>query len=671
MISGPIIKYRSDIDGLRAVAVLPIVLFHAGYEWISGGFIGVDIFFVISGYLISSIILNDVALGRFSYARFYERRIRRIVPALLLVLLATLAAGYFVLLPAEYIDLAQSALAAAAFVPNVYFWATSSTYFGLDIAITPLLHTWSLGIEEQFYIAFPALAYLLASRCTRRVMVWILSSLLVFSLAANLLVVQANAKFAFYMIPTRAWELLAGVFLSLGVLPQIKKLSTATVLSLLGAVLIVLPMFVLDETSLFPGINAVPPVLGTALIIYSGEHHQTIVSRILSLKALVAIGLISYSLYLWHWPVTVYTNMYWESALNRPFVVALSVALAYLSYRFIETRFRHSAHVPTPAGRPRELALGAVLVSVACLGVIITVGLPHRVPADAWEVVAHKAGSWKDSCRQFTNNPEYDADICMLGNSETEPSFLIWGDSHARSIATALDIAATELGTSGVLIHGCRPLRGVYRKGEHQCQHLNEEVLRFINSRDSLERIFLAGYWRIPFLGQGYDNSSYLIMDDETVLRSPAENQRVFGRGLERTVTALKDRDVIVIQDIPEVGSQFGKSVANHIARRVWLGSTTAEELVFQAGIDSFEQDIQLMVTSLLPGSRYLEVKPFLCADDDCPLLNEGKLIYRDGDHLSEYGASLLVPVFLRYLTDRNAAFVPAAPPPRGVRHAG
>jgi len=233
--------------------VIPIVLFHAGYEWISGGFIGVDIFFVISGYLISSIILEDVSRGRFSCARFYERRIRRIVPALLLVVLATMAGGYFLLLPAEYIDLAQSALGAAAFVPNVYFWATSSTYFGLDIAITPLLHTWSLGIEEQFYIGFPILAYLLASRCSRRLMVSILVGLLIVSLAANLLVVQADAKFAFYMIPTRAWELLAGVVLSLGALPQIRKISTANTLSLLGAGLVLGPMFALDETRCFQG----------------------------------------------------------------------------------------------------------------------------------------------------------------------------------------------------------------------------------------------------------------------------------------------------------------------------------------------------------------------------------------------------------------------------------
>ncbi len=631
------------------------MLFHAGYEWISGGFIGVDIFFVISGYLISSIILDDVSRGRFSYASFYERRIRRILPALLLVVLATMAGGYFLLLPAEYIDLAQSALAAAAFVPNVYFWATSSTYFGLDIAITPLLHTWSLGIEEQFYIGFPILAYLLASRCSRRLMVSILAGLLIVSLATNLLVVQADAKFAFYMIPTRAWELLAGVVLSLGALPQIRKLSTANGLSLLGAGLVLGPMFALDETSVFPGINAIPPVLGAALIIYAGEHQQTIVSRVLSNKAFVAIGLVSYSLYLWHWPVTVYANMYWESPFNRPFIVALSVGLAYLSYRFVETRFRRNAHMTETPGGPRELVLAAGLVSVTCLGILVTAGLPHRVPAEAWKVVAQSKGSWKSSCRQFTDHAEFDAVICTLGEAESAPSFLLWGDSHARSIATALDLAATELGVSGLLIHGCRSLRGVYRKGEHQCRDLNEEVLQFIENQDSLQQIFLAGYWRIPFLGQGYDNSSYLIMDDETVLRSPAENQRVFRRGLARTVAALSDREVIVIQDIPEVGSRFGKSVANHIVRRVWLASNTMEELIFQAGVDSFDQDFREMVTSLLAESQYLEVKPLLCLTDDCPLLADGKLIYRDGDHLSEYGASLLTPIFVECLARARA----------------
>ena len=647
------IKYRAEIDGLRAIAVIPIVLFHAGYDWISGGFIGVDVFFVISGYLISSIILDEVSRGHFSFIKFYERRIRRILPALFTMLLATTLAAYFFLLPEEYTALVQSTLAAAAFFPNIYFWLTSSTYFGLDIVTTPLLHTWSLGVEEQFYILFPAILYGLISRCHRKTCISMIIVLLVLSLIANVLVVEvaANSRFAFYMLPTRAWELLTGVVLSLGILPKIDQSPIANLMAFIGAAMILFAMFTLNEHSVFPGINAIYPVLGTALIIYSSTCQSTVVSRILASKGFVAIGLISYSLYLWHWPVTVYTNMYWDSSLNKPFIVTVSLVLAYLSYRLIETPFRKRSNILTNRGTLKEIAAAAVLISFISAFIFSSHGLPDRIPSEAWEAMSTdepRVGSLH--CKPFKHN-DLEASICAIGSTNTTPGFVLWGDSHAEAIANALHLAALKQDISGVLIksHGCRPLLGVYRKGKHRCQTFNNEVVRYIHSQPSIKHIFLAGYWRIPYTGQGYDNSNFLIIDDQTIIRSPEENRRVFKRGMERTLRKLKDFTPVIIQDIPEVGSQFGKSVANHFVRHTWLGNSSDKELMFATKNESFDREFDELVAGFTPYPRYIEVQSVLCSNGQCPLLSNGKLVYSDGDHLSEHGASLLAPVFLNY----------------------
>lgn len=654
-------KYRSDIDGLRAIAVIPVVLFHAGYSWIPGGFVGVDIFFVISGYLISSIILHELTSGTFSFARFYERRVRRIIPALLVVLIATLTAGYFFLLPDEYTSLSQATLAALAFVPNIYFWNTESTYFGLDIATQPLLHTWSLGVEEQFYILFPALLFFLYRKFSHQTMSRILIALLILSLTANILLADLYTKYSFYMLPTRVWELLAGIVLSLGILPVIRNHRIADMIALVGLALIIGTMLMLQETSVFPGINAVYPVLGAALIIYSGAQNQTVVARLLSHKALVFIGLISYSLYLWHWPITVYTKMVWDSDSSRLFILLLSFVLAAASYRFIEPRYRRSSRRLPRARIVGELGIiGVFLVSCAAF-LLYSQGLIGRVPDDIMQIakmnVLHQTGN-SVQCRSFIENSQNDGgdrgQLCRLGKQNSTPQFIIWGDSHAEAISYALHLAALGTGVSGYALSngGCRPLTGVYRKRKKKCLHFNNAVLEFIKDSSSIKHIFLAGYWRISLTGQSYDNSNFLIVDKETRISSPLENRNVFRRGLKRTLDALDGYRVSIIEDVPEIGAQFGKSVANHFIRQRWLGNGMLAQHTFIDSIDSYDQEFSSALSSLSGHWNFIEVKPWLCQDQECPILIDGKLVYFDGDHLSRYGASLLAPVFRQALDD-------------------
>jgi peptidoglycan/LPS O-acetylase OafA/YrhL len=657
-------KYRSDIDGLRALAVLPVVLFHAKYPWIPGGFVGVDIFFVISGYLISSIIQKEISSQRFTFANFYLRRARRILPALFIVLLATLVAGYFFLLPEEYIALANTTLASLTFVPNIHFFFASSMYFGLDVATEPLIHTWSLGVEEQFYIVFPLLLVFLyrsfSNTNTGRVIVLLFAA----SLAANIILAPVLTKFTFYMLPTRAWELLAGAMLGLGLIPSPRGKVISNLGALLGLLLILGTMLLLSEDAVFPGVNAIYPVLGAALIIWANGGHDTLVGKLLSARPLVWIGLISYSLYLWHWPVAVYTMMLTTGPAAQAFVVVFSILLATLSYRWIESRYRGQSESMPTVRMGKELGLFAGVIVVGMSVVLMGNGLNYRIPPAAFDILTPThllsgVDTVEPNCLDYGKVVEdRQSVLCQLGKQEGEPHFIVWGDSHAMAISPALHNAALAKGVSGLLltVGGCQPLLGVSRKGKDRCQIFNDEALALVEKTPSIQQVYLVGYWRVPLLGHSYDNSNYLIMDAETRFRSSTENRAVFQRGLERTLDALGSRSVYLLQDIPEVGSQFGKSVSNTFVRQNWLGTNQQKEYFFHDRAEEYDQAFA-RVRSALPQQsfHFLEVKPILCKAGQCPLLINEKLVYSDGDHLSHYGASLLAPLFSPLLEELTA----------------
>jgi peptidoglycan/LPS O-acetylase OafA/YrhL len=301
-------KYRSDIDGLRAVAVIPVILYHTDIEYFSGGYVGVDVFFVISGYLITKLLTDDLSRGHLSIRKFYERRIRRIFPALFTVLIFTLIVSSLILLPEDYISESYSALSAALFSANIYFWANSG-YFDAPASALPLLHTWSLAVEEQFYIVFPLLL-LTFKNANRNVLAIIFFVLFFVSLGISQWYVVNDTKSAFYLPHSRAWELLIGAFLALGVLPDNRSRLMRETLSITGITLISWSVFTYTDKTPFPGFSALAPSIGAALIIYAGRSGRSLPFHILTMKSIVFIGLISYSLYLWHWPIIVLTKYY-------------------------------------------------------------------------------------------------------------------------------------------------------------------------------------------------------------------------------------------------------------------------------------------------------------------------------------------------------------------------
>lgn len=338
-------QYRREVDGLRALAVVPVILFHAGIAGFSGGFVGVDIFFVISGYLITSIICNELAAGTFTIAGFYERRIRRILPALFFVILACLPFAWWLLLPHELMAFGRSIIAVVVFVSNILFWQESD-YFAADSELIPLLHTWSLAVEEQYYVLFP----LLLMFCWKLGMRWLLTLIaLLAALSLGLAIAMASGwgddpAANFYLLPSRVWELMAGAACAfyLRHAPVLEG-ALGQALSLLGLLLIVGSIIWLDNTFPFPGIYAIPPVLGTALIIISA-HANSWVGRLLSLKALVGIGLLSYSAYLWHQPMFAFARLYLADEpplMTMLGLSALAFVLAFISWRFVEKPFRN------------------------------------------------------------------------------------------------------------------------------------------------------------------------------------------------------------------------------------------------------------------------------------------------------------------------------------------
>ena len=332
-------KYQPEVDGLRALAVLPVLFFHSGWAVFSGGYVGVDVFFVISGYLITGILAAELADNRFSILNFYERRIRRIMPCLLAVIIASGVAAAILLVPMDFRDFAKSVVATLFFASNVLFFRQSG-YFDEQSEMKPMLHTWSLAVEEQYYIFFPILLWLI-HRYARDRMFLLLAPLAILSFALSVWGVRHAPAFTFFMAPTRIWELFAGALLALGLVPAIEKRVIREALSWLGLGLIGYAIIVFTESTRFPGLNALFPVVGAVLLIHSARG--TSAGWLLSHRIPVFIGLISYSLYLWHWPIIVFSEYrlgHELSGLETVAAIAASLVVAALSWRYVERPFR-------------------------------------------------------------------------------------------------------------------------------------------------------------------------------------------------------------------------------------------------------------------------------------------------------------------------------------------
>lgn len=649
-------QYRADIDGLRAVAVLPVVLYHADVPGPSGGFIGVDVFFVISGYLITSIVWKEISQGRFSLISFYERRARRILPALVLVVLATFLAGWFVLLPGELKDLGQSALATAFFASNVYF-LLSLDYFARAADFAPLLHTWSLAVEEQFYIFFPPLLMAVAFLARHRQASLIVVCLSALSLAAAVLVLPYRSEWAFYLIFFRAWELGAGAALALAVPTVPSRPLVRELLASLGLLAIIVPIFIYDSSTAFPGLAALPPVLGATVIIWIGSRDRgSRVSMALGNRGLVWIGLISYSLYLWHWPILAFLRILLDSA-TLPILlglaaIVLSLLAAWGSYMFVERPFR-SRSAEEKGRRPIFLYSLGSLGLVAAIGASMSFsnGVPTRLPENAAAIAAAAMDRNPRVSDCLGRSP--DEGFCRLGDqSDGQVDFILWGDSHAGAIIPGFDRAANGISQRGVFAgeRACPPIRGIERTSDGlRCTSFNDAVWSWLQERDDVQLVVLSARWPLSVEGTRFRQEA----GDEVLLDwiggpraqpDHVDNAVLVELGLRETVAAIvaTGRDVVILGPVPEVGVD----VPAKTARSALLGLSQSVDLS-RAAHDARSgrtEEILVRLADETDGVRYLPLADLFCDQTQCSVHDgQGTPLYVDDDHITSTTAVNLV----------------------------
>ena len=536
------LPHRNDIDGLRAVAVLAVVLFHLGVSRrFVGGFVGVDVFFVISGYLITGVLQAEVDAGRMSIAEFYHRRVRRIFPALFVVYLFCLIASVILLFPEQSKGLGQDMLWSLAFLSNVAF-SKASGYFNQASRVAPLLHTWSLSVEEQFYIALPLLLLVMA-RLRRWQRLAILALLAVLSCAAAEWALGADGRGAFYLVQYRAWELLSGSLLALGLVPPVRSRALAEALGFFGLGLIAWAMFRIDESTPFPGLWALPPCLGALAILHSGAQVETLTARALSLPPLRWVGLVSYSLYLWHWPlIALYVARHVELTNGaRVAIFAISLLASLISYRYVERPFRR---------KPYRRSTRSTLI-IAASGMAALAALAIGVPAAADRL--HPAGGMADAALQYL---QYEADVgaetCFLSAGFDDyrlyrkdvclklvpgrPSILIMGDSHAAHFAPAFKALYPDHDVLQATSSGCQALH--IDPGAPRCRKLFAYVFDDFLVHHHVNTIVLAGRWPASTIDKLTDTIAYLkpLVDRVVVLGPMVEYDQPFPQILARSI---------------------------------------------------------------------------------------------------------------------------------------
>jgi peptidoglycan/LPS O-acetylase OafA/YrhL len=528
-------RFRFDIQGLRAVAVLSILVFHADPAWLPGGFVGVDIFFVISGFVITSIVMRDIERNTFSLADFYRKRVARIFPALYAMLAASLVAGCFLLIPSDFEELAKTTLATIFYVSNVVFMQLSG-YFDGAAEMKPLLHTWSLAVEEQFYLVYP-LALLLVARFGRRWLPLAFAAGIIGSLALCVWLLRGHASAAFYLSPPRAFELLIGA--AAAALPQARVASHSLRegLAWLGAGLIAASIALYSADMAFPGLAALPPTIGTGLIILAGRDEATRVGRLLSNRAFVYVGALSYSLYLWHWPLIVYTRhltdaplLAWQAAA----LIALSLVAAAASYRFVEQPFQRGgrlADLPFLRVGAGAMAIGGVVAAL----VIVSGGLPQRYRPDALAAfaAAEEFSPFRAACHEEGGRSRSFAKLCRIGSRDAEPDTIVWGDSHGVEIAAAVSQSPAFAGRSLLesTMSACPPSLGYDPARRPLCRKQNDETLRGVLASPTIGTVILAAYFNV------YRNDK-------------AEEMRSGYRALVEQLTAAGKR-VVLVSPIP------------------------------------------------------------------------------------------------------------------------
>lgn len=610
------LSYRADIDGLRAVAVLSVVLFHAGVVALSGGYIGVDLFFVISGYLITSILRKEIVNQTFSMSTFYVRRIRRIIPALLAVMSLTSVAAFFFLLPSELEDYARSGFAALGGVSNIFFWSTSD-YFAVHATTQPLLHTWSLAMEEQYYMLLPLLLFAMRRRSLQFWMIAIGTMSLV-SLVTSVITVAIDSNSAFYLPYARAWELLLGSYLAIVPLIWRPAVWLRQVIAVVATLCIAAPIFLYGRSTPFPGLAALPPCLGVAALIWVGGCGGSWVTRGLSSPPAVFIGKISYSLYLVHWPLVVFQQSNAVLLANgslqlvKIVLVVASIVAAITCWWFVERPFRWPDLFPTDRLLTWvALWTGALLLVLASF--FVSKGWPDRYPQQARDMAAwlsydadpiYRGGQCFIASRHRL--ADFDRETCLILQPGKQNDLLV-GDSHAAQLWHGLSATLPDHHVLQATASGCRPVLNRRANAKSACDAIMGYVFGDFLEHNKPRRVIIAARWRPE------DVASVV----ETLRWTRA-------RGLETVLVGP-----IVEYDAP---------LPRLIARGLTEGQPDLP--VSHRVAEAAELDKTLEEVARREGASYLSPYRALCSAERCvQTLSDGSPVQFDYGHLTQAGS--------------------------------
>ncbi len=643
------ISYRPDIDGLRALAILPVVLFHAFPNLLPGGFIGVDIFFVISGYLITSILLKDIQVDSYSIKTFYARRVRRIFPALSVVLLFCLVLGWIVLTAVEYRALGKHVAGGAGFIANFMFWKEVG-YFDAAGDTKPLLHLWSLGIEEQFYIVWPLLLYLFAKRSWS--ILWMIAVVALLSFVLNIVRIGADPSGTFYSPFSRSWELALGAFLAYQAIHPIASLATIiqrhkSALSFFGFILIMLGFVVINEGRSFPGWWALLPVLGSGLLIAAGP--EAIFNKsVLSNRLLVGVGLISFPLYLWHWPLLSFARIIYSETppVNvRWVLVGVSIVLACLTYFIIEKPIRTS-------NKKRSLIwFLSILMFVICLAgaaVYKTKGVKSRhtgmLNADpASLTLGADRGRWANDCG-IPLEAKLILNSCYTPKDQ-KATYAVWGDSKGEAIFYGLAReAVNQDAPRWMMIGNATPMAGDISRLQGRKAKRSEYVIEALLKNKDIKAVLLVPATRsIFFLGEVYDK--------EAMDASPHFDEGLLGVSNAIQVLEKAGKRVMLLVDHPGFpdpkscisGGLTKSEFLNHFLYRKEnpLCSMTYEQHMHT------NERYRLWLKTLQekhPSLIVYDPTSLICdiSNNKCSISKDGQFLYSYGDHYSDYGNSMI-----------------------------
>lgn len=646
----PHMSYRADIDGLRAIAVLSVVIFHAFPSLIPGGFIGVDVFFVISGFLISTIIFKGVAAGTFKFSDFYSRRIRRIFPSLIIVSITCYVAGWFLLFPDEMAQLGKHLFGGSTFISN-FILLNESGYFDNSAETKPLLHLWSLGIEEQFYFIWPILIFFLSTGKNSFLWKAVIGFIISFSLCIYR--TKLDPSVAFYLPYTRFWELLSGGALawfslySGNIVSGKLKDKLNPVLSALGVLLLLFSFFKIDSKTTFPGSWALFPVISSVLIIGAGKY-SFINKKILSNKVLVWIGTISFPLYLWHWPILSFiriVNGNSSSVLVRFIAITLSILLAWLTFELVESKIRF---------RKGKKTIISLAFSLALIGFIggysyIADGIPSRSSIEDYSANRNqllREPSIDQACVKLVGGVKPLFDYCRYNNINSSRNVIVLGDSHAHAAFPGISEYLKTKGYNAILFanSNCPPLIGTYTgETDAQREFCTKRIAQLLNEASKIKNVE-----KIFFFSRGanYLTGSEFSAEDN-VNPSFMIEKKAFREGAQKTINRLKavSSNIYFVSENPELRIRSALCLSRPL-NQVKVDCNVDRDSVYR------RQSDYMQILMSLKGITVIDSRNAFCGTSSCsPFSDKGVLLYADDNHLSKTGSEYQVSSLLnKYL---------------------